>query len=63
MTPHEENRPQASRTRSSENWRTLPIILGAAVVVIIGAWLYTGREEANPVTGRDAPASKQAPQK
>ena len=63
MTPHEEDRSQATRSRSSENWRTLPIILGAAAVVIIGTWLYTGRDEANPVTGSDAPASTQAPRK
>jgi hypothetical protein len=63
MTPHEEDRPQTTRSRSSENWRTLPIILGAAAVVIIGTWLYTGRDEANPVTDGDAPASTQAPRK
>jgi hypothetical protein len=58
MTPHEEHRPHAEQADSAEKsgW---PFILGAAAIIAIGVWLYTGREETNLVTGADAPAGTQ----
>jgi hypothetical protein len=42
----------------------LPIILGAAAVIIVAALYFSGeRDNPNPVTGRDAPGTTQAPAK
>lgn len=63
MTPHEANRPPTGHSRSRDSREMLPIILGAAAVIILGVWFYTGRDEVNPVTGREIPASMQTPGK
>ena len=65
MTPQDNdvNKRQARRSGSRESWGALPIILGAATVVIVGAWFYITRDDNYPVTGHDAPASAQPPSK
>jgi hypothetical protein len=64
MTPQDNdvNKRQVTRSGSRESWGALPIILGAATVVIIGAWFYITRDDDHPVTGHDA-ASTQPPSK
>lgn len=59
MTPQDNdvNKPRRPFTGSVG---TLPILLGAAVVIIFGIWLSTGDDrDAHPVTGGDAPAVAQ----
>ncbi len=64
MTPQDNdvNKRQVTRSGSRESWGALPVILGAAMVVIIGAWFYITRDDNHPVTGHDA-ASAQPPSK
>ena len=65
MTPQDNdvNKRQARPSGSRESWGALPMILGAATVVIVGAWFYITRDDNYPVTGHDAPASTQSPSK
>jgi len=62
MTPQDNDKRQVRRSGSRESWGALPIILGAATVVIIGVWFYITRDDNHPVTGLDA-ASTQPPSK
>ena len=64
MTPQDNDvNKRARRSGSRESWGALPMILGAATVVIVGAWFYITRDDNYPVTGHDAPASTQSPSK
>jgi hypothetical protein len=62
MTPQDNdvNKPRKRRSHSQYRLRTVPILLGAAVLIIFGIWLATGEDwDAHPVTGGDAPAGAQ----
>jgi hypothetical protein len=62
MTPQDNdvNKPRSRRSRAQDRRGTVPILLGAAVVIIFGIWLSTGDDrDAHPVTGGDAPAGAQ----
>ncbi|RPI43687.1 MAG: hypothetical protein EHM67_04845 [Hyphomicrobiaceae bacterium] len=64
MTPQDNDVNKRARPSGSrESWGALPMILGAATVVIVGAWLYITRDDNHPVAGHDAPASTQPPSK
>ena len=49
MTPHDNdvNRPSSFRVGAAESRRMLPIVLGAAAVIIVGALYFSG-EHGNP---------------
>ena len=62
MTPQDNdvNKPRQRQSRLQDRFGTVPILLGAAVVIIFGIWLSTGDDrDAHPVTGGDAPAGAQ----
>ena len=53
MTPHDNdvNRPSSRRVGAAESRRMLPIVLGAAAVIIVGALYFSGEHgNPNPVT-------------
>lgn len=68
MIPHEKEDarqtsppPGATRTKG---WEMLPIILGAAIIVIVSLMYFGGeQDDPNPVTGRDAPSTSEQPSK
>jgi hypothetical protein len=62
MTPQDNdvNKPRSRRSRAQDRRGAVPILLGAAVVIVFGIWLSTGDDrDAHPVTGGDAPAGAQ----
>ena len=64
MTPHDNDvtRPSSPRARAAESRGMLPIVLGAAAVIIVGALYFSGeRGNPNPVT--NDPGTTQAPGK
>jgi hypothetical protein len=64
MTPHDNNasRPNSHRARAAESRRMLPIVLGAAAVIIVGALYFSG-EHGNPNVVTNDPGTTQAPGK
>jgi hypothetical protein len=64
MTPHDNdvNRPSSRRVGAAESRRMLPIVLGAAAVIIVGALYFSG-EHGNPSVVTIDPGTTQAPGK
>ena len=64
MTPHDNdvNRPSSRRVGAAESRRMLPIVLGAAAVIIVGALYFSG-EHRNPNVVTNDPGTTQAPGK
>ena len=61
MTPHDHdvNRPSSRRVGAAESRRMLPIVLGAAAVIIVGALYFSG-EHGNPNAVTNDPGATQA---
>ena len=64
MTPHDNDvtRPSSRSTRAAESRGMLPIVLGAAAVIIVGALYFSG-EHGNPNVVTYDPGTTQAPGK
>ena len=64
MTPHDNdvNRLSSRRVGAAESRRMLPIVLGAAAVIIVGALYFSG-EHGNPNVVTNDPGTTQAPGK
>jgi hypothetical protein len=64
MTPHDNDvtRPNSHSTRAAESRGMLPIVLGAAAVIIVGALYFSG-EHGNPNPVTNDPGTTQAPRK
>ena len=64
MTPHDNdvNRPSSRGARAAESRGMLPIVLGAAAVIIVGALYFSG-EHGNPSPVTNDPGTTQAPGK
>jgi hypothetical protein len=64
MTPHDNGvtRPNSRSTRAGESRGMLPIVLGAAAVIIVGALYFSG-EHGNPNPVTNDPGTTQAPGK
>ena len=64
MTPHDNDvaRPNSRSTRAAESRGMLPIVLGAAAVIIVGALYFSG-EHGNPNPVTSDPGITQAPGK
>ena len=64
MSPHDNDvtRPNLRSTRAAESRGMLPIVLGAAAVIIVGA-LYFSAEHGNPNPVTNDPGTAQAPGK
>ena len=62
MTPHDNdvNRPSSRRVGAAESRGMLPIVLGAAAVIIVGALYFSG-EHGNPNVVTNDPGATQAP--
>jgi hypothetical protein len=59
---NEVNKSEISRRRSYSSWG-VSIVLGAVIALIIGVWLYSGKEDIEPTTGHNALPSALAPGK
>ena len=64
MTPHDNDvtRPSSRSIRAAESRGMLPIVLGAAAVIIVGALYFSG-EHRNPNVVTNDPGTTQAPGK
>jgi hypothetical protein len=62
MTPHDNdvNRPSSRRVGAAESRGMLPIVLGAAAVIVVGALYFSG-EHGNPNPVTNDPGTTQAP--
>ena len=61
MTPHDNdvNRPGSRRVGAAESRRMLPIVLGTAAVIMVGALYFSG-EHGNPNAVTNDPGATQA---
>jgi hypothetical protein len=64
MTPHgnDASLPNSRSARAAESRGMLPIVLGAAAVIIVGALYFSG-ERGNPNPVANDPGTAQAPGK
>jgi hypothetical protein len=64
MTPHDNdvNRPSSHRVAAAESRGMLPIVLGAAAVIVVGALYFSG-ERGNPSPVTNDRGATQAPGK